>query len=58
MSRNNENGAGVHTFVTSDGCVMTEQIIEIGISYGLVQSDLKDLSTLCGVFVCVRKIER
>lgn len=55
ISRNNENVTEVHTFVTPDWCVMTEQINEIGISCGLVQSVLKeDLSMLCGVFVCKR----
>jgi len=59
MSRNNENVAEVHTFVTTDWCVMTEQINEIGISCGLVQSVLKeDLSMLCGVFVCERESSR
>jgi hypothetical protein len=54
MSRNNESVAEVHTFVTTDLYVMTEQINEIGISCGLVQSVRKeDLSMLCGVFVCV-----
>jgi hypothetical protein len=54
MSRNNESVA-VHTFVTSDWCVMTEQINETGISFGLVHSVLKeDLSTLCDLFVCAR----
>jgi hypothetical protein len=54
MSRNNKNVAKVYSIVTSDWCVMIEQINEIGISYGLVQSILKDLSTLCDVFVCAR----
>jgi hypothetical protein len=54
MSRNNENVAEVHTFVTSNWCVMTKQINDIGVSFGLVQSVLKeDLSTLCDLFVCV-----
>ena len=56
MSRNNENVAEVHTFVTTDWCVMTEQINEIGISCGLIQSVLKeDLFRLCGVFVCKKE---
>jgi len=54
MSRNIENVAEVHTFLTTDWCVMTEQINEIGISCGLVQGVLReDLSMLCGGFVCV-----
>jgi hypothetical protein len=49
MSRNNENAAEVHTYDNRLVCD-AEQINEIGISFGLVQS-----SILCDLFVRERE---